>query len=188
MDRHSTDRPAGEEHWTTGSLHGGLHGGASMLQPETARSPVPTRSRTGLGTMGLTTGSKQNLSSVTAESATVAGTGSARGKPSSLSSIHRSTGRELPQIPRMDGSGDMNSPKTVVPSSSTIATETPQNDRLSADSDPSLAPLRRVTPTIKLGSYDGVAIALETHLSKLDNCASYYNWSARDRLQYNTIQ
>jgi hypothetical protein len=122
VDRHSTDRPADEEHWTTGSLHGGLLGGASMLQPETVRSPVPTRSRTDLGTMGLETGSKQNVSSVTAESATVAGTGSVRGKPGSLSSIHRSTGRELPQLPRKEGSGDMNSPKTVVTSSSTTTT------------------------------------------------------------------
>ena len=40
----------------------------------------------------------------------------------------------------------------------------------------------RVTPTMKLGSYDGVAITLGTHLSKLDNCASYYSWSACNRL------
>jgi len=36
-------------------------------------------------------------------------------------------------------------------------------------------------PTIKLDSYDG-STPLETHLAKLDNCASYYNWSGRDRL------
>jgi len=35
--------------------------------------------------------------------------------------------------------------------------------------------------TIKLDSYDD-STPLETHLAKLDNCASYYNWSGRDRL------
>jgi hypothetical protein len=40
---------------------------------------------------------------------------------------------------------------------------------------------RRVTPTIKLGSYDGTT-ALETFLAKLKNCAEYYNWDERDRL------
>jgi len=40
---------------------------------------------------------------------------------------------------------------------------------------------RRVTPTIKLGSYDGTT-ALETFRAKLKNCAEYYNWNERDRL------
>ena len=40
---------------------------------------------------------------------------------------------------------------------------------------------RRAAPTIKLSSYEG-STPLETHLAKLDVCADYYGWSARDRL------
>ena len=36
-------------------------------------------------------------------------------------------------------------------------------------------------PTIKLDAYDG-STPLQTHLSKLANCASYYGWTTRDRL------
>ena len=36
-------------------------------------------------------------------------------------------------------------------------------------------------PTIRLGTYDGSA-PLETHLAKLENCADYYGWNAKDRL------
>ena len=39
----------------------------------------------------------------------------------------------------------------------------------------------RSLPTIKLDAYDG-STPLQTHLSKLSNCASYYNWGPRDRL------
>ena len=40
---------------------------------------------------------------------------------------------------------------------------------------------RRTLPTIKLEQYNGSS-PLETHLAKLNNCADYYNWTARDRL------
>jgi len=39
---------------------------------------------------------------------------------------------------------------------------------------------KRSLPTIKLNSYDG-STPLQTHLSKLDNCAAYYDWNAHDR-------
>ena len=41
--------------------------------------------------------------------------------------------------------------------------------------------MKRSLPTIKLDSYDG-STPLQTHLSKLANCASYYSWGPRDRL------
>lgn len=41
--------------------------------------------------------------------------------------------------------------------------------------------VKRSLPTIKLDSYDG-SNPLETHLAKLENCAVYYGWSAKDRL------
>ena len=40
---------------------------------------------------------------------------------------------------------------------------------------------KRSLPTIKLNTYDGTT-PLQTHLSKLDNCAKYYRWSPNDRL------
>jgi len=42
---------------------------------------------------------------------------------------------------------------------------------------------KRSLPTIKLDSYDGSSSTpLQTHLPKLSNFASYYNWGPRDRL------
>ena len=40
---------------------------------------------------------------------------------------------------------------------------------------------KRSLPTIKLDQYDGSS-PLQTHLSKLENCAKYYGWSSDDRL------
>jgi len=89
---------------------------------------------------------------------------------------------QLPQPPRPDDVPALNATVASLSSSSRSVMEThPSVSRL-ADLEMSSSSSRRITPTIKLGSYDGVAITLETHLSKLDNCASYYNWSARDRL------
>ena len=48
-------------------------------------------------------------------------------------------------------------------------------------SSPAVSSSRRTLPTIKLGTYDG-STPLETHLAKLENSASYYGWSAHDRL------
>lgn len=36
---------------------------------------------------------------------------------------------------------------------------------------------RRPCATIRLGSYDGNSIPLETHISKFENCAKYYAWN-----------
>jgi hypothetical protein len=41
---------------------------------------------------------------------------------------------------------------------------------------------RRPCATIRLGSYDGNSIPLETHISKFENCAKYYAWNETDRL------
>jgi hypothetical protein len=41
---------------------------------------------------------------------------------------------------------------------------------------------RRPCATIRLGSYDGNSIPLETHISKFENCAKYYGWNETDRL------
>jgi hypothetical protein len=40
----------------------------------------------------------------------------------------------------------------------------------------------RKPATIKLGTYTGSNMPLETHLAKLRNCNQYYGWSATDRL------
>jgi hypothetical protein len=41
---------------------------------------------------------------------------------------------------------------------------------------------RRPCATIRLGSYDGSSVPLETHISKFENCAKYYKWDSVERL------
>ena len=36
--------------------------------------------------------------------------------------------------------------------------------------------------TIRLGTFNGTNVPLETHLAKLKNCGQYYGWSERDRV------
>jgi hypothetical protein len=43
---------------------------------------------------------------------------------------------------------------------------------------------RRPRATIRLGSYDGSSVPLETHISKFENCAKYYKWDSVERLCY----
>ena len=37
----------------------------------------------------------------------------------------------------------------------------------------------KVTPTIKLSSFDGLTL-LESHLAKFENCSEYYAWTAKE--------
>ena len=39
----------------------------------------------------------------------------------------------------------------------------------------------KVTPTIKLSSFDGTT-PLESHLAKFENCSEYYSWTEKERL------
>ena len=94
-----------------------------------------------------------------------AGTGSGRveqwGAKASSLLADLTAGRAEPPVWSTQRTGDDDVTRNV----------TVQNDR----------GLRRTLPTIKLEPYNG-STPLETHLAKLNNCAEYYNWTARDRL------
>ena len=67
-------------------------------------------------------------------------------------------------------------PNSAAPVSQTAAVSVSGPAVVTSPTEP-----KRSLPTIKLNSYDG-STPLQTHLSKLDNCAAYYNWNAHDRL------
>ena len=151
---------------------------STTLRTEIDSLLSPTQHRTGTWTSATVA-----TSPAVAQLTTVAETGS-RGNIAPARD-DRPTSRKLPKPPIREGVEDattVNAAVASLSSSSRNVMETCLSESRQVEFEMLSASSRRVTPTIKLGSYDGVAIALETHLSKLDNCASYYNWSARDRL------
>lgn len=137
-------------------MYDGLPGGALVLQPKVDSSRVATQHRTGMWASGTAA-----MSPAVTQLATVDETGRKENNGSAFS--EQPTSRQLPKLPR---------PEVVEDVAASNTTVLPCQSR-SVESEMSLASSRRVTLTIKLGSYDGVAIALETHLSKLDNCTAY---------------
>ena len=72
-------------------------------------------------------------------------------------------------------------PPQNVPQTAGATIAASQSPRETAKNTASDSMSKRSLPTIKLDSYDG-STPLQTHLSKLANCASYYSWGPNDRL------
>ena len=71
-------------------------------------------------------------------------------------------------------------PPQNVPQTTGATIATSQSPIETAKNEASDSMSKRSLPTIKLDSYDG-STPLQTHLSKLANCASYYSWGPNDR-------
>jgi hypothetical protein len=59
-----------------------------------------------------------------------------------------------------------------------------RNRRLDSSPSRETQQVGRRSATIKLGTFDGRNVPLETHLAKLRNCAEYYGWSEADRVAH----